>query len=81
MPTTALVALNVDVGYEDKVYNELLKMDEVKEIYMVYGVYDIIAVVETENLDMLRDIIVNKVRRMEGIKNTLTMIVVKRQVK
>ncbi len=77
----ALIAINVDVGMEDKVFEELLKMPETREVFMVYGIYDIIAVVEVEDIDMLRHTVTGRIRKIEGVKSTLTMVVVKKETK
>jgi len=53
-----------------------LKMiDEVKEAHQVYGAYDIIARLETETKEGLKDIIHWKIRRLDKIRSSLTMIV------
>ncbi len=46
-----------------------------KESYVVYGVYDIIARVEGETMEKLKDVVTWKVRRLDKVRSTLTMIV------
>ncbi len=72
----AIIMINVEVGKENEIFERLFNLEEIKEIYMVYGVHDIVAIVETKDLDDLRKLITEKIRRMEGIKDTLTSIVV-----
>ncbi len=72
----AIVMINVEIGKENEVFEKLFEIPEIKEVYMVYGVHDIIAVAETKDLDELRSLITEKIRRMDGIKDTLTSIVV-----
>ncbi|MHA2497452.1 MAG: Lrp/AsnC ligand binding domain-containing protein, partial [Candidatus Hodarchaeales archaeon] len=48
----------------------------VKEAYMVYGVYDIVARVEAAEMDVLKTIILTEIRGLESVRSTLTMIVV-----
>jgi len=48
----------------------------VKESYIVYGVYDIIAKVEAESMDKLKESITWNVRRLDKVRSTLTMIVI-----
>lgn len=72
----AIIMINVEVGKENEIFEKLFTLDEVKEIYMVYGVHDIVAIVDTKDLDDLRRLITEKIRRMDGIKDTLTSIVV-----
>ncbi len=55
---------------------ELRKIGAVKESYVVYGVYDIVAKVEGESMDKLKEIVTWKIRRLDKVRSTLTMIVV-----
>lgn len=73
---TAFVLINAEIGAENEVLKELREIPEVKEAHMVYGVYDIIARVETETMQELKDIISWKIRRLDKVRSTLTMIVV-----
>ncbi|WP_126451258.1 Lrp/AsnC ligand binding domain-containing protein [Sulfodiicoccus acidiphilus] len=72
---SALVLINTDAGGEEEVYNKLRSMTEVTEVYVVYGVYDIVAKVELETMDKLRDFVTNTIRRLPKVRSTLTMIV------
>mgnify|MGYP001151856624 FL=1 len=72
----AFVLINAEIGSEDEVLKELRKMDNVKEAYVVYGVYDIVAKVEAETMDKLKEVVTWKVRRLSKVRSTLTMIVV-----
>jgi DNA-binding Lrp family transcriptional regulator len=75
MPT-AFVLINAEIGAEDEILNELRKIKNVKESYIVYGVYDIIAKVEAETMDKLKECVTWNVRRLDKVRSTLTMIVV-----
>lgn len=72
----AFVLINAEIGSEDEVLKELRKMGNVKEAYVVYGVYDIVAKVEAETMDKLKEVVTWKVRRLNKVRSTLTMIVV-----
>ncbi len=73
---TAFVLINAEIGAENEVLKDLKAIQEVKEAHMVYGVYDIIARVETETMQDLKDTISWKIRRLDKVRSTLTMIVV-----
>jgi DNA-binding Lrp family transcriptional regulator len=73
---TAFVLINAEIGSESEVLKGLKEIEEVKEAYMVYGVYDIIARIQTETMQELKDIISWKIRRLDKVRSTLTMIVV-----
>jgi DNA-binding Lrp family transcriptional regulator len=72
----ALVLMNAELGHETNLVNELKKTPNVTEVYAVYGVYDVIVKVEAESMEKLREAIATKLRRISGIKSTLTMIIV-----
>ena len=77
MMPTAIILINTEVGADEEIFEKLKNIPEVKQVYMVYGLYDIVAIVESEDLNKLRDIVYNRVRSMPKVKSTLTMIVVK----
>jgi len=74
MPT-AFVLINTEPGEERDVLKALRNIEGVKEAYNVYGVYDIIAKVSADAMDKLREIVTWRVRRIDKVRNTLTMIV------
>jgi len=75
MPT-AFVLVNAEIGSEDDVLKELMSIEQVAEAYVVYGVYDIIAKITAETMDLLKDTITSRIRGLENVRSTLTMIVV-----
>ncbi len=56
--------------------NELRKIDAVKEAFIVYGVYDVIVKVEADSMDKLKEIVSWKIRRLDKVRSTLTMLVI-----
>ncbi len=72
----AFVLINTEIGAEEEVLAELRKVNEVKEAYMVYGVYDIIARIQAETMEKLKEIVSWKIRRLDKVRSTLTMIVI-----
>ncbi|MFP3130521.1 MAG: Lrp/AsnC ligand binding domain-containing protein [Nitrososphaeria archaeon] len=72
---TAYVLINTDMGYEGEVLKQLKEMQGVKEVYLVYGVYDIIAKIEADTMEQVKEIITWKIRRLEKVRSTLSMIV------
>ncbi|HEU4605574.1 MAG TPA: Lrp/AsnC ligand binding domain-containing protein [Nitrososphaera sp.] len=71
----AFVLMNAELGSEDTLVNDLRKLDSVKEVYQVYGVYDIVAQVEADTMEKVKETITWKLRKLNGVKSTLTMIV------
>ncbi len=75
MPTV-FVMINTEIGSEKEVLDEIRKIDAVKESYITYGVYDIVAKVSADTMDKLKEIVTWNVRRLDKIRSTLTMIVI-----
>ena len=73
---TAFILINAEIGAEAEVLKGLKDIKEAKEASMVYGVYDIIARIETDTMQELKDIISWKIRRLDKVRSTLTMIVI-----
>ncbi len=72
----AFVLLNVEPGGEEEVLKELRGIPEVKEAYRVYGVYDTVVKVEAPSAEKLKEIITWKIRRLQKVRSTLTMLAV-----
>jgi len=72
----AFVLINAEIGSEDEVLKQLKTLPNVKESYVVYGVYDIVAKVTADTMDKLKEIVTWKIRRLDKVRSTLTMIVV-----
>ncbi|MER3602242.1 MAG: AsnC family transcriptional regulator [Nitrososphaerota archaeon] len=72
----AFVLINAELGSEEDLARELRKIEGVSEVYIVYGVYDIIAKVEADSMEKVKEIITWKIRRLPKVRSTLTMITV-----
>lgn len=72
----AFVLINADLGAEEELVSRLREIEFVKEVYVVYGVYDIIAKVEAPSMDKVKETISWRIRRLDKVRSTLTMIVV-----
>jgi len=71
----AFVLINAEIGAEDEVIIALNKITNVVEAHVVYGAYDIVAKVEAESMNRLKEIVTWKIRRLDRVRSTLTMIV------
>ena len=70
----AYVLLNCELGSEKAIVDELKSIDGVKEVQPTYGAYDILAKVEAPDEHKLREIITYKIRKMNQIRGTITLI-------
>ena len=76
---TAYVLVNCDLGYEAEIIDELKQIEDVKEVHGVYGAYDILAKVESANVKNLRETITWKIRKLNRVRSTLTLMVTEGQ--
>ena len=74
--TTAYVLVNCDLGYEEQIIEELKHISDVKEIQGVFGAYDILAKVESDQISTLRETIMWKIRKIGSVRSTLTLMVI-----
>ncbi|MCJ7610437.1 Lrp/AsnC ligand binding domain-containing protein [Candidatus Bathyarchaeota archaeon] len=72
---SAYILINVETGSEVEVLKALRKIENVREAHGVYGVYDLIARVEAESMERLKEIITWKIRRLDKVRSTLTMMI------
>ena len=70
----AFVLINAELGYEEDVIREIRKLPDVKEAHLVYGMYDIMAKVEGSSVDKVKETVNSKIRKLDKIRSTLTMI-------
>ena len=72
----AYILIRSELGKEDELIEKLRALHEVREAYVTYGVYDIIVKVEAENQQVLKDAVFIRIRKMDEVRTTLTMIVI-----
>ena len=72
----AFVLINTDLGTETVLQSELKKVEGVVEAYQVFGIYDMVVVVEAESEEQLKDIIFSRIRTLKYLRSTLTLNVV-----
>ena len=80
---TSYVLLNSDLGSDVTIISEIkekLVDENVKfEVRGVYGVYDIVLKLTSDDAEKLRALITNKIRKISRVQSTLTMIVIEEQ--
>jgi DNA-binding Lrp family transcriptional regulator len=80
MPT-AYVLIKVAAGAESWVFEALKRIEGIEEVNVVYGEYDIIAKVNAQNMNDLRDIVIKQIRSVNGIVKTETFIIAVSSIK
>jgi len=71
----AYILINVKTGNERDVYGKLKAIDGVESVDELYGSWDLIVKVSVGSPEDLDEIITDKIRVMDEIENTSTMIV------
>ena len=74
MSIRAYVLMNLVTSDLSTTMTQLREMKEVKNADAVIGPYDCIAEVEVENMEVLGNIVVNKILKVDGIAKTLTCV-------
>ena len=64
----------IESGKDREVLSKVKRLKEAKRAYPTYGPYDMIVEVEFENLRDLDSFVFDKIRKIEGVKETATLI-------
>ena len=83
MPTSYIL-INSDLGTDESIITKIKEVlgDENNiqyEIQGVYGVFDIVLKLSSDDIDTLRSTITNKIRKITSVQSTLTMMVIEEQ--
>jgi len=65
--------VNVSPGNEKKVYNDIKKMKNIRDIYHVFGEFDFVIIIQADSLSDLNKT-VDTIRELEGITKTQTVV-------
>lgn len=71
----AYVLINTEPKNMEDVVSTLEELDAVVEIFPVYGVYDVVAKIQAETMEKLKDIVTWKVRSLDNVRSTITMLI------
>ncbi|MAP42689.1 MAG: AsnC family transcriptional regulator [Euryarchaeota archaeon] len=70
---TGYVLVNVEPGLEFSVFETVKELDKVADATLLFGDYDIIIKVISEDMSSIAAFVVEKVRQVEGVLNTKTL--------
>ena len=76
MSARAFVLIETSVGRTKEVANILRQLEGVKSVDPVTGPYDVIAVIERENLTEIGDLVTSKIHPVLGISRTVTCLAI-----
>ncbi len=82
--STAYVLINSDLGKDIDIIAKIKEILQAEkdisfEIQGVYGVYDIIVKISSDESATVRKIVTNQIRKIENVQSTLTMVVIEEQ--
>jgi len=72
---SAYVLINSELGSENEILEKIRKVPEVVDVYRVFGVYDIVVRISTNNMETLKEIIAWKIKNLDKVRSALSMIV------
>ena len=75
----AYVLINCDLGSEDDMIRDIKKLEYVKDVTGTFGAYDIVARIEADTQEQLREAITWKIRKKKKIRSPLTLMEVEGQ--
>ena len=70
----AYVLINCELGSEEAVISQLKSIEGVTEVHGTFGAYDILAKIESDRVEALRETITWKIRKIDNIRSTLTLM-------
>ena len=70
----AYVLMNTELGQEATVVESLKQVKEIKSVNALYGIYDVIAEVEADSMEKIKETVFSKIRRLENVRSTITLI-------
>ncbi len=76
----AYVLIKAHVGKEDNVLREVLSLSVTDEAHKVFGPYDIVAEVRGRDMETLVEIITEKIRKIDGIEDTQSILVIDSEI-
>jgi DNA-binding Lrp family transcriptional regulator len=73
--TSAFLLINSEFLFTEEVTNKLKEIPEIVDIYIVQGLYDIIAKVKLNTEEELKELVSERIRKVDKITGTVTVII------
>jgi DNA-binding Lrp family transcriptional regulator len=70
----AFVLINITLGTELQVLNDVKKIRGVEEAYVSFGVYELIVRVREDSIEALRELVTYYLRKIANVTSTLTLM-------
>ena len=72
--TTAFVLIKSDLGAEQKVIEQLEKLEQVVRIDRTFGDYDMVVKMESEHIEKIRETISRNIKKIDKVRSTRTLV-------
>ncbi len=69
----AYILIVCEIGTEHGLSSKLRDIDEIKNVMITYGDYDIVIEAKTDDATKMDDLITTKIRKLEKIRTTITL--------
>ncbi len=69
----AYILISCEIGTENELLSKLKEIEEISNVTITYGDYDIVAEAETENAENMDNLITSQIRKLDKIRSTITL--------
>jgi len=79
----AFIGIKIETGEKShgdwtgliSIRDAIAQLEEVSEVYLIYGRFDLMVITDVENLEDINSLVWEKLRSLEGVQSTETFIV------
>jgi DNA-binding Lrp family transcriptional regulator len=77
MSAKAFILIETSVGKNKEIVTNLRQLKGISSVDYVTGPYDVIAIIEAENLNEIGDLVTRRIHPISGITRTITCLALK----
>ena len=67
------ILISCEIGTENELLSKFKEIEEISNVTITYGDYDIVAEAETENAEKMDNLITSQIRKLDKIRSTITL--------
>lgn len=67
------VLITCDFGEEERIIDELSKINEIKTLSKIEGPYNILIKIDGEDIDKIKELVTSEIKTIDKIRHTLTL--------
>ena len=69
----AFILISCEIGTEKELAEQIQKIDEIVDVIITYGEYDMVIEAQTDTDEKMDDLITSKIRKLDKIRTTITL--------